>query len=100
MLEEIDESKVDWSKVDKKAYDIVEQRFHSYRHVAEFYHKQGLTDKCTKFLDKAERLNQFKQLILKGKKIDMLKVEPELTPAVVLGYDEKTRVELFSGIIN
>ena len=57
MLEEIDESKVDWSKIDKKTYDIVNKRFSSYRHVAEFFHKQGLSDKCMKFLDKAERLN-------------------------------------------
>ncbi len=30
---------------------------------------------------------------MKGKKIDMLKAEPPLTPAVLLGYDDSIRLK-------
>jgi hypothetical protein len=43
-------------------------------------------------LGAAEHLANLKQTLLKGKKIDLLKAEPPLTPAVVLGYDDATRL--------
>lgn len=36
----------------------------------------------------AEKFANLKQTLLKGKKIDMLKIDPPLTPAVVLGLSE------------
>jgi hypothetical protein len=37
--------------------------------------------------------------VMKGKKIDPLKIAPPVTPAVMLGYDESTRIEKFNAVI-
>jgi len=40
-----------------------------------------------------------RKILAEGKKIDLLKAEPPLTPAVVLGMDDATRLKKFNEII-
>lgn len=54
--------------------------------------KIGDRKRAAEFLQAAEHLANMKQTLIKGKRIDMLKAEPPLTPAVVLGYDDATRI--------
>jgi len=44
-------------------------------------------------LEAAEKLHALKGIIAQGKKIDILKIEPPVVPAIILGYDETTRME-------
>ena len=97
--EEVAYEDIDWRGVDKKAYDIVAARKEQYREVASFYNEQGNKQKTLEFLQIAERLQKCKELLLKGKKVDMLKIEPEVTPQVVLGIDEATRNKKFTLLI-
>lgn len=55
--------------------------------------KIGDRKKAAEFLGAAENLANLKQTLIKGKKIDILKVDPALSPAVVLGYDDASRIE-------
>ena len=45
-----------------------------------------------KFLETAEKLKKAKSMCAEGKRIDPLKIEPEVSPMVLLGYDEATRI--------
>jgi hypothetical protein len=45
------------------------------------------------FLTTAENLAKLKQTLASGKKIDILKVDPAVTPAVILGYSDQERLE-------
>ena len=47
--------------------------------------------KAGEFLKIAEKLKLMLETIQKGKKIDMLKIDPEVTPTIILGYSEEER---------
>ena len=51
------------------------------------------------FLDVAEKLAKVKQSVADGKRIDMLKIDPPVTPAILLGYDDVKRLESITIII-
>lgn len=46
-----------------------------------------------KFLEIAENMQKLKQTMIQGKKIDLLKIEPAVSPVLINGYDESTRLE-------
>jgi hypothetical protein len=43
------------------------------------------------FLEIAEKLKQVQVSISNGKKIDLLKLDPPVTPVLILGYNEEER---------
>ena len=45
------------------------------------------------FLEIAEYMTKMKKTVAEGKKIDLLKIEPAVSPVLILGYDEATRLE-------
>ena len=51
----------------------------------------GDRKRAAEFLSVAEKLKLMLQTIENGKKIDILKIDPEVTPAVILGYSEEER---------
>jgi hypothetical protein len=38
-------------------------------------------------------------MLVSGKHIDLLKIEPAVSPLVILGYDESTRMEKFNEVV-
>jgi hypothetical protein len=48
----------------------------------------GDRKKAAEFLSIAERLKLMQETIQKGKKIDTLKIDPDVTTAIILGYSE------------
>lgn len=61
-----------------------------------FFKEQGDREKTIRMLDGAETINKMINLAHKGVKPDKGKLPPGLTPAVVLGYDEASRMEKFN----
>lgn len=51
----------------------------------------GDRKRATEFLNIAENFKKLQEAISKGKRIDILKVEPPVSPAVILGYSEEER---------
>ena len=51
----------------------------------------GDRKRATEFLNIAENFKKLQEAIANGKTIDILKVEPPVTPAVLLGYSEEER---------
>lgn len=49
--------------------------------------------KAAQFLSIAENFAKVKLSISQGKRIDMLKIDPPITPSVILGYDDSKRLE-------
>jgi len=51
----------------------------------------GERKKAFEFLNAAENFKKLQESIAKGRKIDILKVDPALTPCDILGYNEEER---------
>ena len=51
----------------------------------------GDKKRATEFLEIAEKLKQVQVSISNGKKIDLLKLDPPVTPLLILGYNEEER---------
>ena len=51
----------------------------------------GDRKKALDFLNIAEECKKLQETMAKGKKIDILKVEPAISPAVILGYSDEER---------
>jgi hypothetical protein len=51
----------------------------------------GDKKRATEFLEIAEKLKQAQISISNGKKIDLLKLDPPVTPVLILGYNEEER---------
>ena len=49
--------------------------------------------RAMEFLEIAEKFTALKEKVVSGKKVDILKHDPPLTPALILGYEEKERME-------
>ena len=59
----------------------------------------GDRKKAAEFLAVAERLKLMQETIQKGKRIDTLKIDPDVTPAVILGYSEEDRQKKFNELV-
>jgi len=79
--------------VDKKSYDLVEERVKEYREVTEYFMRVGDRKKAAEFLQLAEKFKKYQAAVMEGKKIDPLKIEGPVTPAVVLGLEESERIQ-------
>ena len=51
----------------------------------------GDRKRAAEFLEVGEKLKKLQQSIADGKKIDVLKIDPEVTPVLILGYNEEER---------
>ena len=51
----------------------------------------GDKKRASEFLEIAEKLKQVQISISNGKKIDLLKLDPPVTPVLILGYNEEER---------
>lgn len=51
----------------------------------------GDRKRAIEFLDIAENFKKLQESIVNGKKIDKLKIEPPISPAVIMGYGEEER---------
>lgn len=58
----------------------------------------GNQKKALEFLNIAERMKKMLEQVANGTKIDILKVEPPMTPHVILGYSDEERLEKFNSI--
>ena len=61
--------------------------------------KIGDRKRALEFLTTAENLQQMRKTLAEGKKIDLLKADPPITPAVILAMDDATRLKKFNEII-
>lgn len=51
----------------------------------------GDRKRAAEFLEVGEKLKKLQQAIAEGKKIDVLKIDPAVTPVLILGYNEEER---------
>lgn len=51
----------------------------------------GDRNKAGEFLKIAEKFKKIQESIASGKKVDLLKIDPPVTPALILGYGEEER---------
>ena len=58
----------------------------------------GKQDRAANFLQTVDNLQKLQQAIAKGIKIDILKIDPPITPNVILGYNEAERQNRFNEI--
>jgi hypothetical protein len=59
----------------------------------------GDRKKAAEFLGVAERLKLMLQTIENGKRIDTLKIDPAVTPAIILGYSEEERQKRYNELL-
>lgn len=83
----------------KRDYDsaVILKRINDYRKACQYMLEVvGDRKKAAEFLSVAERLKLMEENIQKGKRIDTLKIEPDITPAIILGYCEDDRQKKFN----
>jgi hypothetical protein len=82
-------------------FDMVGERIIDYRAACEYMMSTvGDRKRAIEFLDSAENFKKLQAAIVAGKKLDKLKVEPPLTPSLILGYGEEERQKSISPILN
>lgn len=80
---------------------MLTERITDYRDACKFLmEKIGDRKRALSYLEIAEEFQNLKQTLVSGKKIDVLKLHPPISPVVILGYDESTRIEKFNLVIN
>lgn len=98
--EEISEKDIDFTKVDKEQYKTVMQRKDEYREATAYLMENGFAEQSQLLLKKLERLNKCLKVIVKEKKkIDLLKVEPPLTPEIMFNCSKEKRDALYNEVI-
>ena len=71
-----------------------------YREACEFMmNVVGDRKRAADLLTKGENFKKLQNMMLKGKKVDILKADPKITPAVILGYNDEERQNRFNEII-
>jgi len=95
----IDEKTIDFKKVDKGQYDTVVERENEYRDAASYLMQNGLIEKAQALLKKVDKLDKCLKLIIEGKKIDLLKIEPPITPEIMFNCSKENRDATFNDII-
>jgi len=59
----------------------------------------GNRERASKLLLLAENFSNLKYTLIEGKKIDILKIDPPVTPSLILGLTEEQRINKFNEII-
>ena len=77
---------------DRQTYDMLQDRIEDYRDACKYMRDiVGDQKRATEFLMTAENFKRMQNMIAEGKKVDILKVDPPITPAVILGMSEEER---------
>ena len=80
------------SDKDKEIFVTLNDRIADYRDACQYMMSTvGDRAKAAEFLRIAENLKKIQEEITKGKKIDILKLDPPVTPVLILGYNEEER---------
>lgn len=74
----------------KKTFDMIEARIADYRDACQYLMSSDRA-RAMDMLKIAENFKRLQEAIAKGKKIDILKVEPPVSPEILLGYSEAER---------
>lgn len=96
----IQEEVIDFTKVDKGQYDIVSLRMKDYRDAAEYFQNNGQPKKAEEFIKKYRHLKAILDLIKSGKKIDLIKIHPPLTPELMYGQETDARIKELQKLID
>lgn len=99
LAEEEDEGEIDFTKVDKKQYDAVSGRMQEYREATAYLMENGFTDESQAMLKRIDKLNKCLKLVKEGKKIDLLRIEPPLTPDIMFDCTKEKRDKLYNDVI-
>jgi len=99
-LLEDDENDIDFNKVDKEQFEILKKRIDDYRDAATYLLNNGITEQGKNIVKKIDILKSCLELVRQGKKIDILKIEPPITPEILFGCPHKKRIETFELLIN
>jgi len=93
---DIDENEVlDFTKVNKMQYDTVLQRLKDYKDAYDYFINNGMQKRAESFVKKVNQLRTCLKFIKEGKKIDLLKIVPPLTPETLFDQDIAERVKSF-----
>jgi hypothetical protein len=95
----IDETDIDFSKVDKEQYNTVLERLKDYIAATEYFLNNSLDKDAERLVNKVKRLKMCLQILRDGKRIDPLKMEPPLRPEILFGKDLKARITEFQVLI-
>lgn len=95
----IEESEVDFTKVDQGQYEAVLERLKDYVAATEFFLNNSLEKDAERLAKKVRRLKMCLQIVKDGKRIDLLKIEPVLRPEIMFGKDLKARIAEFQVLI-
>jgi len=81
-------------------YAVILKRIDDYREACQYMMKVvGDRKKAAEFLSVAERLKLMEENIQKGKRVDTLNIEPDVTPSLILGYSEEDRQKKFNELV-
>eukprot|EP01022_Parablepharisma_sp_SALTPOND_P036604 TRINITY_DN999_c0_g1_i1.p2 TRINITY_DN999_c0_g1~~TRINITY_DN999_c0_g1_i1.p2 ORF type:complete len:530 (-),score=95.45 TRINITY_DN999_c0_g1_i1:13876-15426(-) len=94
-----EEEEIDFSKVDKAKYDQIKKRQDEYRKAATYLMNNGLFDQSKAIIKKIDHLKSCLDLIVKGKNVDLLKIEPPLTSEILFGIPHQERINAFQEIL-
>eukprot|EP01022_Parablepharisma_sp_SALTPOND_P020090 TRINITY_DN355_c0_g1_i1.p1 TRINITY_DN355_c0_g1~~TRINITY_DN355_c0_g1_i1.p1 ORF type:complete len:896 (-),score=202.27 TRINITY_DN355_c0_g1_i1:4495-7182(-) len=95
----VEDENIDFTKVNKLQYDTVLNRLKDYREAIEYFVNNGMQKRTEQFIKKMNRLNACLKVIKEGKKIDLIKIDPPLTPEIMFDQDIENRVKAFQLLI-
>jgi len=95
----IEEADVDFTKVDKEQYNTVLERLKDYIAATKYFLDNSLEKDAERLVKKVKRLKICLQIVVDGKRIDLLKIEPPLRPETMFGKDLKARIAEFQVLI-
>ncbi len=94
----LEDEVVDFTKVNKMQYDTVSNRMKDYQQAIEYFINNGMQKQADKFMKKLERLKDCLKVIKSGKKIDLIRIDPPLTPEIMFDMDIEARVKTFQAL--
>lgn len=90
----VDASELDLSEKNRKTYELLKDRINDYREACKYMTEVvGNSKKALEFLKVGEKMKKMLDSLAQGIAIDILKVDPPISPALILGYSEDERQE-------
>lgn len=83
---------VDIEDKEKVIFATISDRINDYREATQYFMSVvGDKKRAMEFLEIGEKFKKVQVSISQGKKIDLLKLDPPVTPNLILGYNEEER---------
>ena len=83
---------VDIEDKEKEIFATISDRINDYREATQYFMSVvGDKKRAMEFLEIGEKFKKVQVSISQGKKIDLLKLDPPVTPNLILGYNEEER---------